>query len=86
MSAQNPVETSEIVGHTKANNTLTPVDVEANQAEHQRPSSLPKKVAILIPSYNEEASVAEVVDQFRAQVPAVKIYVFDNNSTNETCE
>lgn len=46
----------------------------------------PGKIAILIPCFNEEASVAEVVKQFRAQVPDAEIYVFDNNSTDQTAK
>jgi glycosyltransferase involved in cell wall biosynthesis len=42
------------------------------------------KIAILIPCYNEEQTVADVVTQFRAQLPAAAIYVFDNNSSDRT--
>jgi glycosyltransferase involved in cell wall biosynthesis len=41
-------------------------------------------VAILIPCYNEESTVGDVVKQFQAQLPAASIYVFDNNSTDQT--
>src|SRR3989440_2109885 len=43
-------------------------------------------VAILIPCYNEEQTVAEVVSAFREQLPYASIYVFDNNSTDRTAE
>jgi glycosyltransferase involved in cell wall biosynthesis len=43
-------------------------------------------VAVLIPCYNEERTVAEVVAGFRAQLPHAAIYVFDNNSTDRTAE
>ncbi len=43
-------------------------------------------IAILIPCYNEELTVAEVVHQFRAQIPEADIYVFDNNSSDRTVE
>jgi len=41
-------------------------------------------VAILIPCYNEELTIGHVVRQFRAQLPDANIYVFDNNSTDQT--
>lgn len=41
-------------------------------------------VAILIPCYNEELTVGNVVNQFRSQLPGAEIYVFDNDSTDET--
>lgn len=44
------------------------------------------RVAVLIPCYNEEVTVAGVVAQFRAELPAADIYVFDNNSQDRTVE
>ena len=38
----------------------------------------------MIPAYNEELTIGEVVKQFRAQLPAAAIYVFDNNSADQT--
>ena len=44
------------------------------------------KIAILIPCYNEELTIATVVRDFRAELPEAEIYVFDNNSTDRTVE
>ena len=41
-------------------------------------------VAVLVPCYNEEVAVAKVVKDFRAVLPAATIFVFDNNSTDNT--
>lgn len=43
-------------------------------------------LAILIPCYNEEPTVADVVRSFHDQLPRAAIYVFDNNSTDRTAE
>ncbi|HEV7903235.1 MAG TPA: glycosyltransferase [Pyrinomonadaceae bacterium] len=43
-------------------------------------------IAVLIPCYNEELTVAQVVGEFRAQLPEADIYVFDNNSSDGTVE
>lgn len=43
-------------------------------------------IAVLIPCYNEELTVAGVVNEFRAQLPEADIYVFDNNSSDDTVE
>lgn len=43
-------------------------------------------IAVLIPCYNEELTVAQVVADFRAQLPSADIYVFDNNSSDRTVE
>lgn len=42
------------------------------------------RIVVLVPCYNEAATVAQVVRDFRAALPAAEIYVFDNNSTDGT--
>jgi len=42
------------------------------------------RIAVLVPCYNEEAAIATVVHDFRASLPAATIYVYDNNSKDET--
>ena len=44
------------------------------------------KIAVLIPCYNEEVTIAKVVDDFRAVLPEATVYVYDNNSTDRTGE
>lgn len=43
-----------------------------------------QRTAVLIPCYNEEKTVAQVVQDFRAALPDAIIYVYDNNSTDHT--
>ena len=43
-----------------------------------------KKIAVLIPCYNEAQTVAKVVSDFRAALPEADVYVYDNNSTDGT--
>ena len=43
-------------------------------------------VAVLLPCYNEEAAIAATIAGFRAAVPDAAIYVYDNNSSDRTCE
>lgn len=40
------------------------------------------RIAVAIPCYNEAATIAKVVRDFRNTLPRAKIYVFDNNSTD----
>ena len=42
------------------------------------------RLAVLIPCYNEAATIAGVVEGFRAALPDPTIYVYDNNSRDET--
>jgi glycosyltransferase involved in cell wall biosynthesis len=42
------------------------------------------RIAVLIPCFNEAAAIATVVAGFKAALPTAKIYVFDNNSTDQT--
>lgn len=44
------------------------------------------RIAVLVPCYNEEASVANVVESFRRVLPHARVYVCDNNSTDRTAE
>ncbi len=43
-----------------------------------------RRVAVLVPCYNEEAAIAQVVEQFHAALPGAVIYVYDNNSKDGT--
>lgn len=45
-----------------------------------------EKIAVLIPCYNEELTVEKVVSDFKATLPKADIYVYDNNSTDDTYE
>lgn len=49
-------------------------------------TALDHRVAVLVPCYNEEAAIKQVVEQFRAALPAAKIHVYDNNSRDHTTE
>jgi len=44
------------------------------------------EVAVLIPCYNEQAAIAKVVAAFREALPDARVYVYDNNSTDQTLE
>ena len=45
-----------------------------------------KKIAVLIPCYNEELTVAKTVQDFKKALPEADVYVYDNNSTDRTSE
>ena len=45
-----------------------------------------KKIAVLIPCYNEALTVAKVVKDYKKALPDADIYVYDNNSTDGTDE
>lgn len=42
------------------------------------------RVAVLLPCFNEAAAIGQTVRDFRAALPDARIYVFDNNSTDDT--
>lgn len=43
-----------------------------------------KQIAVLIPCYNEEQTIGKVVADFKKALPEASIYVYDNNSTDNT--
>ena len=45
-----------------------------------------KKIAVLIPCYNESQTIAKVVTDFKRVLPGAEIYVYDNNSKDGTDE
>lgn len=42
------------------------------------------KIAVLIPCYNEAQTIGKVVNDTKAALPEAVIYVYDNNSTDDT--
>lgn len=42
------------------------------------------RIAVLIPCYNEAVTIARVVDDFARVLPGARIFVYDNNSTDDT--
>lgn len=44
------------------------------------------KIAVLIPCYNESKTIAKVIGDFKKQLPEADIYVYDNNSTDNTAD
>ena len=43
-----------------------------------------ERIAVLIPCYNEEQTVTRVIEAFRQVLPSAEIYVYDNNSKDQT--
>lgn len=46
--------------------------------------TVPPRVAVLVPCYNEVVAIPKVVAGFRAALPGATIHVYDNNSTDGT--
>ena len=45
-----------------------------------------KKIAVLIPCYNEAKTIKKVVEDYKKTLPEADIYVYDNNSSDNTDE
>ncbi len=45
-----------------------------------------EKIAVLIPCYNEELTIAKVINDFKRELPEAPIYVYNNNSKDKTEE
>src|ERR1700737_1323354 len=54
--------------------------------EQEFPKAEPaqRRIAVLIPCFNEETAVATVIADFRKALPGAEIFVYDNNSTDRT--
>jgi glycosyltransferase involved in cell wall biosynthesis len=42
------------------------------------------RIAVLVPCFNEQRTIGRVVSDFRVALPSATIYVYDNNSTDDT--
>jgi glycosyltransferase involved in cell wall biosynthesis len=42
------------------------------------------RVAVLVPCYNEEKTITQVIEGFHSALPEATIYVYDNNSSDQT--
>ena len=45
-----------------------------------------ENVAVLVPCYNEAVTITKVVSDFKQALPGARIYVYDNNSSDDTAE
>lgn len=54
-----------------------------NTISNPEPAMAPQ-IAVLIPCFNEQATIPRVIAAFRASLPEASIYVYDNNSTDHT--
>src|SRR5262249_34528657 len=45
-----------------------------------------RSIAVLLPYYNEEATIAAVIESFRGVLPGAAIYVYDNKSSDRPAE
>lgn len=43
-----------------------------------------KSIAVILPCFNEGAAIGKVIHDFRKMLPSARIYVYDNNSTDDT--
>lgn len=44
------------------------------------------RVAVMLPCYNEAIAVGDCIERFRAALPDAEIYVYDNNSSDNTAD
>ena len=45
-----------------------------------------KRIAVLVPCYNESQTIEKVITDFKRVLPMAEIYVYDNNSQDGTDE
>lgn len=67
-----------------ASGKVSLVDPDRNMGARPERALGQPDVAVLIPCYNEEASIVAVVDAMARALPDARIYVYDNNSTDHT--
>jgi len=53
---------------------------------YNQPEISPLRIAVILPCYNEEATIAQVIEAFAQHLPHADIYVCDNASQDKTAE
>lgn len=59
-------------------------DSSFSASDHEAPARTYERVAVIIPCYNEAIAITKVVGDFRRELPGAQIWVYDNNSTDDT--
>lgn len=73
----NPTKSDNIYTHVK--HSIQSMETEATL--HLQP---PGNIAVIIPCYNEEKTISQVIDEVFSVLPYAHIYVFDNNSSDNS--
>ncbi len=60
---------------------LPALATETDAGPHRWPG---QRIAVVVPCYNEEVAIPHVIAAFRRALPEAEIYVFDNNSRDQT--
>lgn len=58
----------------------------AKPQQHFTAADIEGSVAVLIPCYNEAMTIAKVIDDFKRELPQATIFVYDNNSSDDTAK
>jgi len=58
--------------------------MNTSDSSHHNEYPVYPRVAVIVPCHNEAASIARVVQDFAGALPKANIYVYDNNSTDDS--
>ena len=61
-------------------------DRSAKTRQREGTDDADRSIAVLVPCHNEASAVAQVVQEFRRNLPTALIYVYDNCSTDDTAD
>jgi glycosyltransferase involved in cell wall biosynthesis len=67
-----------------ADDVVQGIEAAAGATNRDSVPSTPLRIAVLVPCFNEEVAIGTVVRDFRAALPDATVYVYDNNSTDNT--
>ncbi len=65
---------------------MTPTIDPEQPGPAQAAAPYASRLAVLVPCFNEAVAIGKVVRDFRAALPGATVYVYDNNSTDDTRE
>lgn len=71
-------------GVSPKQNQLNSINQTPKSKSDNYQSNTQARVAVILPCYNEEKTIAQVIDEVFAVLPNAHIYVFDNNSSDNS--
>lgn len=68
----------------KTKQTIVRLSDERSERSGGEPWRKSRSIAVLLPCYNEEVTIGDTVKGFQEALPMATVYVYDNNSTDQT--
>src|ERR1700687_1335700 len=74
------------IGHNSSSALESSISAPGSVVGKEMQNLVSPQIAVLIPCFNEAATIAQVVRGFQKALPLAEVYVYDNKSSDRTVE